>query len=140
MKNYKRISKLIISIFLSVNLAIMPVYASTDIMAYALARYNNILTAELSLGFDTNNIAYCNISVTPYRNCTGIEGYMRLLDSNGNHVASWNLYDYTEPYMVEKTYQAEYGKTYTLTFQGYAYGTGQLFDDIVLSVTATCKD
>ena len=137
---HKKIYKLLTAILLAVNLTMLPVHASEDIRAYALARYNNIMTAELSIAFDTNNVAYCNISITPFSNCTGFEGYMRLLDSNGNHVASWNLYDYTEPYMVEKTCQVEYGKTYTLTFQGYAYGEGKLFDDIVLSVTSTCED
>ena len=136
----KKLLKAFVGILLAMNIMILPVFASNDIIRYAQARYNNIFSAVLTLGFDTNNVAYCNISLTPYENCTGLEGYMRLLDSNGNHVASWNLYDYTEPYMVEKTCQVEYGKTYTLTFQGYAYGEGTLFDDIVLSTTATCED
>ena len=136
----KKICKTIVALLLAMNIMILPVFASNDFIKYAHARYNNIFSADLSLGFDMNNVAYCCISLSPYLYCTGLEGYMRLLDSNGNHVASWNLYDYTEPYMVEKTHQVEYGKTYTLTFQGYAYGEGTMFDDIVLSVTATCKD
>ena len=122
------------------NLMAIQSVASNEIISYAEARYNNIFSADLSLAFDRNNVAYCSITLMPYANCTGLEGYMRLLDSNGRHVASWNLYDYTDPYMIEKTAQVQYGQTYTLTFQGYAYGTGQLFDDIVLSVTATCID
>ena len=140
MKKFKKFHKVVVSVLLAMNLMIMPVFASEGISRYVEARYNNIFSAELSLGFDTKSVAYCCISLTPYVNCTGLEGYMRLLDSEGNHIASWNLSDYTEPYMVEKTHQVEYGKTYILTFQGYAYGEGTLFDDIVLSTTATCED
>ncbi len=132
--------KIFVGILLAIKLMILPVMASSDISAFAEARYNNVVAASLSLGFDKNNVAYCSITLSPYAHCTGLEGYMRLLDSNGDHIASWNVYDYTEPYMIEKTHQVEYGKTYTLTFQGYAYGEGKLFDDIVLSVTATCTD
>lgn len=140
MKKYNRFYKVFVAIILAMNMMAIPAMASNEIISYAEARYNNIFAADLALAFDRNNVAYCNISLMPYANCTGLEGYMRLLDANGDHVASWNLYDYTEPFMVEKTCQVEYGKTYTLTFQGYAYGTGQLFDDIVLSVTSTCTD
>lgn len=136
----KRKIKILIAIMLAAKLMCLPVMASGNISAYAEARYNNVAAASLSLGFDKNNIAYCCITLTPYTICTGLEGYMRLLDENGNHVASWNLYDYTRPYMIEKTCQVEYGKTYTLTFQGYAYGEGTMFDDIVLSTSATCTD
>lgn len=135
-----KIMKFLVLVVLVTNLLSLPVMAEENISACAEARYNNIATAVLTLGFDKSNIAYCSISLVPYANCTGLEGYMRLLDSNGNHVASWNLYDYTEPYMIEKTCQVEYGKTYTLTFQGYAYGEGTMFDDIVLSTSATCTD
>ena len=136
----KKVKIMIASILIATNIMTIPVYAEYIARAGVEARYNNISTALLNLGFDRNNVAYCNISITPFSNCTGMEGYMRLLDSNGQHVASWNVYDYTEPYMIEKTAQVQYGQTYTLTLQGYAYGTGQLFDDIVLSVTATCTD
>ena len=136
----KKLYKILLAFVVVMNIMVVPISASNDIVRSAQARYNNIFAAELTLAFDKNNIAYCNISLMPYSNCTGLEGYMRLLDSNGRHVASWNLYDYTDPYMIEKTAQVQYGQTYTLTFQGYAYGTGQLFDDIVLSVTATCID
>ena len=140
MKKNIKIIKVFVTILVVTKMLSLTVLASDNISAFVEARYNNVAAASLSLGFDKNNVAYCCITLTPYANCTGLEGYMRLLDANGNHVASWNLYDYTEPYMVEKTHQVEYGKTYTLTFQGYAYGEGQLFDDIVLSTTATCED
>lgn len=136
----KRMYKSIIAILLAMNISILPVCASTNLIRRAEARYNNIFSAELTLGFDMNNVAYCCISISPYLYCTGLEGHMRLLDANGNWIQSWNITDYSEPYQVEKTWQVEYGKTYILTFQGYAFGEGTMFDDIVLSVTATCTD
>lgn len=136
----KKICKTLIALVLAMNIMILPISASDEIIRYAQARYNNIFSVDLTLGFDRNCVAYCNISLTPYIHCTGLEGHMRLLDANGNWIMSWNINDHTDPYQVEKTYQVEYGKTYTLTFQGYAFGEGTLFDDIELSVTSTCTD
>ena len=117
----------------------MPIEAE-EMITYRTARWNNIATATLTIGFDSNNIGYFGISVNPYYSCTGLSGQMRLLDENGNLLASWAVYDDVEPYAVERTYQCQEGRTYTLTFQGYAYGDGTTqFDDIVLSVSDTCE-
>ena len=140
MKRVKRIVKTVIAVMMAVNVLVLPICASENIVTYTEPRLNNIFSASLSIGFDTNNVAYCNISVTPYSHCTGFDGIMRLLDADGNQLKSWSISDFTEPYMVEKTWQCEYGKTYTVTFQGYAYGTDSMYDEINLSDTGTCKD
>ena len=105
-----------------------------------MKKYIFILAATLTLGFDTNNVAYCTAAISPYSNCTGFDGIMRLFDSDGNQLKSWSIYDHESPYAVEHTWQCEYGKTYTVTFQGYAYGTNSMYDEINLSNTGTCKD
>ncbi len=135
----KRICKLFLIAVLIVNTMIMPIYAgqvksvSMNLMS---PRYNNISEVTLGLSFDSNNIAYCDIGVIPFQNCSGISGMMRLLDSNGNAVGSWAVTDYESPYSVTRTCQCQAGKEYTLTFQGYAYSNdGTIFDDIVIEVS-----
>lgn len=114
--------------------------SAEDIATCMEPRWNNIVLAALSIGFDSNNIGYFSVSLDPYPSCTGLSGQMRLLDENGNLLASWAIYDDVEPYAVERTYQCQKGRTYTLTFQGYAYGDGNtMFDDIELSVSDTCE-
>ena len=139
----KRIYKLFLIAILSMNIMVMPVYAgqiksvSIDLKS---PRYNNISTASLYLGYDANNVASCSIVVTPFPNCSGISGMMRLLDSNGNAVGSWAVTDYESPYSVTRTCQCQAGKEYTLTFQGYAYSNdGTMFDDIVLEIKNICN-
>lgn len=139
MKVQKKLYKVIIAIILAMNIAVLPVYAMDSATTYIEPRYNNIFSAALTLGFDSNNVAYCTFSLTPYANCTGCDGMMRLFDSSGTQLKSWSISDYTEPYKVEKTWQCEYGETYTLTFQGYAYGSGTTYDDIELSVSDKCE-
>lgn len=102
-------------------------------------RWSNIAGATLTIGFDANNVGYFAITLSPYSSCTGLSGMMRLLDENGNSITSWAIYDDVSPYVVERSYQCEEGKTYTVTFQGYAYGNGSTqFDDINLSTSDTC--
>ena len=123
---------------LAIKVFVLPVNAE-DIVTCAEARWNNIGTAGLSIGFDSNNVGYFSISVGAYASCTGISGQMRLYDENGNLLAGWAIYDDVSPYLVEHTYQCQEGKSYTVTFQGYAYGNGStMYDDINLSVTDTC--
>ena len=139
MKIQKNLVRILILVFLVVNSAIFPVNAE-EMVTCAEPRWNNIGAAALNIGFDANNMGYFTISVAPYASCTGLSGQMRLLDENGNLLASWAIYDDVSPYGVEKTYQCQEGRTYTLTFQGYAYGDGTTqFDDIVLSVSDTCE-
>ena len=125
---------------LSFNIMVQPVLAAGNPVVMSVEpRLNNIASATLSLGFDSNNVAYCCISVSPYSHCTGFDGMMRLFDSDGNQLKSWAVYDHESPYGVENTWQCEEGKTYTVTFQGYAYGTNSTYDEINLSVTDTCE-
>lgn len=138
MKLQKKVMGLLIAVLLMVNTMILSVQAE-EVVTCAEPRWNNIATAALSIGFDSNNIGYFAISLNHYPSCTGLSGQMRLLDGNGNLLASWAIYDDVSPYIVERTYQCQEGRTYTLTFQGYAYGDGNtMFDDIVLSLSDTC--
>lgn len=139
MKVQKKIYKTIIAILLSVNLMVLPVIAADDTIVYVEPRFNNIAMATLSIGFDSNYVAYCELSLSPYSHCTGFDGMMRLFDSNGTQLKSWAISDYESPYCVEKTWQCEYGKTYTVTFQGYAYGTNSMYDEINLSLSDKCE-
>ena len=140
MKLQKKIYKTIIAMILAINIGILPVMAA-DNAATAIVepRLNNIATASLSIGFDANYVAYLDIGLSPYSHCTGFDGMMRLLDADGNLLKSWAISDFESPYDAEKTWQCEYGKTYTVTFQGYAYGNGTMYDEINLSVTDKCE-
>ena len=140
MKIQKKIIGIMLMLSIICKVFVLPVNAAEHVVVYAEPRYNNIARATLSIGFDSNNVGYFGISVSPYASCTGISGQMRLLDENGNLLASWAISDEVSPYMAERTYQCEAGKTYTVTFQGYAYGDGTtIFDDIELSVSDTCE-
>ena len=139
----KKIFSLFLVVMLAMSGMMMPVCAgqiksvNVDLKS---PRYNNISSVTLSLGFDANDVANCSIVVTPFPNCSGISGMMRLLDPNGNAVGSWAVTDYESPYIVERTCQCQAGKEYTLTFQGYAYSNdGTIFDDMVLEVKNTCN-
>ena len=139
MKLQKRMYKGVVALLLAINLMILPVLAAEESIANVEPRFNNIAAATLSIGFDSNYVAYCELSLNPYSNCTGFDGMMRLFDSNGTQLKSWAISDYESPYCVEKTWQCEYGKTYTVTFQGYAYGTNSMYDEINLSLSDKCE-
>lgn len=139
MKMEKKIFGVLLAVLLAANLVVLPVQAE-EVATCAEPRWNNIAVAVLTIGFDSNNMGYFEISLDPYPSCTGLSGQMRLYDENGNLLAGWAIYDDVEPYGVERTYQCQKGRTYTLTFQGYAYGDGNtMFDDIELSVSDTCE-
>lgn len=130
------------------NIVVLPVCADnsvSQILRYEdndqqQARWNNIGAAVLSVGFRADNTGYFGISITPYRNiCTGFDGQLILYDENGGFLKSWAISDFESPYDQERSYQCEDGKTYTIRFQGYAYGNGTMFDEIDLSVTDTCE-
>lgn len=140
MKRQKKLLRIVAAVLLTINMMTVSVCAEDNIAAYVQARYNNVAAATLSMGFDTSNVGYFCITLNPYSHCTGLDGMMRLLDADGNLIKSWAVYDHESPYLVENTWQCEYGKTYTVTFQGYAYGAGTMYDDIVLSVTGSCVD
>ena len=140
MNRTKKLFKTVVAVIIAVNMMILPICANEKVVTCGEPRLNNIFSASLTLGFDTNNVAYCGISVIPYSNCTGFDGIMRLLDADGNQLKSWSISDFESPYDAERTWQCEYGKTYTVTFQGYAYGTNSMYDEINLSNTGTCKD
>ena len=126
MKIQKRIFKTLCAVLIAINMMILSVCALDNSATYVEPRWNNIAVATLTLGFDANNVAYCGFVLSPYSHCTGFDGMMRLLDSNGTLLKSWAVADYESPYAIEKTWQCEEGKTYTVTFQGYAYGTGSM--------------
>lgn len=135
----KRMKTTMGAVVLALGMAVLPVAASDYPVAQMEARWNNISCAALTIGFDDNNVGYFGASVTGYTGCRGFEGQMCLYDENGNFLKSWAISDFESPFDQERTYQCEDGKTYTVTFQGYAYGTGTMYDDIVLSVTDTCE-
>ena len=136
----KKIYKMIIAVILAINIGILPIVAADNIaVASVEPRLNNIASATLSLGFDGDYVAYCGIGLSPYSHCTGFDGIMRFFDENGNQLKSWSISDFERPYDTERTWQCEYGKTYTVTFQGYAYGNGTMYDEINLSVTDLCE-
>lgn len=139
MKKKKRIVGILLAVLISFNLVMVPACAE-DIAVCMEPRWNNIAVATLSMGFDSQNTGYFAISLEPYPSCTGLSGQMRLYDESGNLLAGWAIYDDVSPYLVERTYQCQEGRTYTVTFQGYAYGDGStMYDDINLSVTDTCE-
>lgn len=139
MKLKKQILGLVLVCLIAFRTSFVTVCAE-DIVTCAEPRWNNIAMATLSIGFDANNVGYFEVSLAANPSCTGLSGQMRLLDENGNLLASWAIYDDVRPYGVEKTYQCQKGRTYTLTFQGYAYGDSTtMFDDIVMSATETCN-
>ena len=137
-----RIQKNFYSVMLAFCLVLKMITISVcaeDVAMCMESRWNNIAVANLSIGFDSNNMGYFSISLDYYPSCTGLSGQMRLYDENGTLLAGWAIYDDVSPYGVEKTYQCQSGKTYTVTFQGYAYGNGStMYDDINLSGTDTC--
>ena len=138
MKLQKKLCRMIAVALLAINMMVLPVLAADEVVTCVEPRYNNVFSATLALGFDSNHVAYCELSLNPYANCTGFDGIMRLYDSTGTQLKSWSISDYDSPYCVEKTWQCKYGETYTLSFQGYAYGTGSTYDDINLSLSDIC--
>ena len=139
MKIQKTIGGVLLAILIVSKSFAFSVHAE-EIMTYAEPRWNNIAAATLTIGFDSNNMGHFDISLAPYATCTGLSGQMRLYDESGNLLAGWAIYDDVRPYAVERTYQCQEGKTYTVTFQGYAYGNGStMYDDINLSVSDICE-
>ena len=137
---------------LAVNLGVLPIVAADNLIAQnsvsqvlsvdgTIPCFNNIGSALLTIGFDMNNMVYCGFLISPYENCSGFSGVMKLYDSSGTRLKSWAIVDYEEPYSVENTYQGVYGETYTVTFQGYAYNNaGGMYDELDMAVTDTCID
>ncbi len=143
MKVRKRITKTILAVILTISMTIMPVCAAEQVVtANSIQPYfNNIGSAALTIGFDTNNVVYCCITVDPFSHGSGISGLMKLFDSSGTCLAVWSVSDYERPIGVEHTYQGVYGETYTCTFFGYAYSNNQTPpDELDMSVTGTCVD
>ncbi len=134
----KKILKTLLVVLLAVNMLTVPVSAANKSITSVAPCFNNIGASTLIIGFDENYVGYLNFSIAPYGHCTGFSGVMKLYDSTGNMLKSWAITDQEEPYGVEKTYQCQYGETYTLTFDGYAYGTNSMYDEIHMSVTDTC--
>ena len=103
-------------------------------------RFNNVINATLSIGFNDDNVVFCSISVNQSSNGTGVSGIMKLFDSDGTCLAVWSVSDYERPIGAEFSHQGVYGETYTATFEGYAYSNnGTPPDRLELSTTNTCK-
>lgn len=126
--------KMVLAVLLAVVMMMTPVCAATP-------RYLHTSSVDLTIGFDTSNVVYCDLTVTPYDSASGVSGLMKLYDSDGSLLKAWPVSDYEEPFAVEYTYQGKYRETYTLCFSGYVYGygTGVVPDEIEISVTGKCK-
>ena len=129
--------KTLVALILSISMMTISVCAEGVITPY----FNNVSRASVSIGFDTNNVVYCGLSLAPYSHCTGVSGLMRLYDSDDNCLKIWSVSDYESPFLVENTYQGVYGEEYTVTFTGYAYSNnGTAADRLELAVSAVCED
>ena len=128
----KRILKVLTVVLLMVIFTI-PVSAATP-------RFNNISTASLLMGFDTNYTVYVGLNVSAYSHGSGVSGLVKLFDSEGTCLAIWSVSDYEKPISQEFTYPGVKGETYTATFAGYAYSNnGTPADRLELEYTATCN-
>ena len=128
----KRILKVLTVVFVMVMFTI-PVSAATP-------RFNNISTASLLMGFDTNYTVYVGLDVSAYSHGSGVSGLVKLFDSEGTCLAIWSVSDYEKPIGAEFTYPGVRGETYTATFAGYAYSNnGTPADRLELEITATCN-
>ena len=143
MKVRRSIAKTIFAMMLVMTMTVLPVCAAGQaVTANSIQPYfNNIGSAALTIGFDTNNVVYCGLVVDPFNHGSGVSGIMKLFDSSGTCLAVWSVSDYERPIGVENTYQGVYGETYTCTFFGYAYSNNQTPpDELDMSVTDTCID
>lgn len=129
--------KVVVATLLAMIMMAIPVCAEEAITPY----FNNVGYAAVTIGFDTNNVVYCGLVLTPYSHCSGVSGLMRLYDSDDTCLKIWSVSDYDSPFGVENTYQGVYGEEYTVTFTGYAYSNnGTVADRLELSVSAVCED
>ena len=147
----KNLVKLFLTMIIVASMAIVPVFAADNIGEavitsgnlngdVAVPFYNNVNSVTLTLAFDTNNTVYCGISATPYSHGTGLSGLLKLYDSSGTCLEMWHVSDYERPIIAEFTYPGVRKETYTVTFSGYAYGTGGSYPDLLdLTKTATCN-
>lgn len=132
--------KTIVAVVLAMVMSVLPVCAA-DMSARAVdPRFQHAATVDLIIGFDTSNVVHGTLLVDPYASAAGVSGTMKLYDANGTTLAVWAVSDYSSPFMVENTYQGQYGATYTLYFKGYVYGKNNTAaDSIELQVTGTCN-
>ena len=129
--------KTIVAVVLAMVMMTMPVCAEEAITPY----FSNISRASLTIAFDTSNVVYCTLSVTPFSHGSGVSGLMKLFNSDGTCLEIWSVSDYEKPIAAENTYQGVYGETYTVTFEGYAYSNnGTAPDRLEISTTGTCVD
>ncbi len=132
--------KKIVAVLLAMVMSVLPVCAA-DMSARAVdPRFQHAASVDLTISFDANNVVHGTLLVAPYNSAAGVSGTMKLYDANGNTLAVWPVSDYNSPFMVENTYQCQYGKTYTLYFKGYVYGRNNTAaDPIELQITDTCR-
>lgn len=132
--------KALVAVVLAMVMSVLPVCAA-DMSARAVdPRFQHASSVELIIGFDTNNVVHGTLSVVPYSSAAGVSGTMKLYDASGRTLAVWPVSDYSEPFVVENTYQGQHGATYTLYFKGYVYGRNNTAaDPIELQVTGTCR-
>ena len=90
--------KAIIAVLLAMVMVTMPVCAADDIgLGGIQPYYNNIASAQLTIGFDTNNVVYCTLIFDPYSHGSGVSGLMKLYDSSDTCLAIWSVSDYERP-------------------------------------------
>ena len=137
MENIMKLIKAQLAIILTLVMMSFTICAADNSIS---PRFNNVINATLSVGFNADNVVFCSISVNQSSNGTGVSGIMKLFDSNGTCLAVWSVSDYERPIFQEFSHQGVYGETYTATFEGYAYGiNGTQPDRLELSITDTCK-
>ncbi|MBR3761796.1 MAG: hypothetical protein IKK59_03540 [Lachnospiraceae bacterium] len=142
-KNSVKILKAQMAILLALVMMSFTICAANNNISVAQSvspRFNNVINATLSIGFNDDNVVFCSISVNQSSNGTGVSGIMKLFDSNGTCLAVWSVSDYEGIIFQEFSYQGVYRETYTATFEGYAYSNdGTPPDRLELSITDTCK-
>ena len=137
MENIMKLIKAQLAIILTLVMMSFTICAADNSIS---PRFNNVINATLSVGFNADNVVFCSISVNQSSNGTGVSGIMKLFDSNGTCLAVWSVSDYERPIFQEFSHQGVYGETYTATFEGYAYRKdGTPPDRLELSITDTCK-
>lgn len=140
MKRQKNILMICFAIMVLIYKAILPISAAELFSYYVVEpRAVNVTSFNLNATCDENGTVTIVVSVIPKTSCRGFDGALRLEDASGNFVKSWSVSDFSEPYSIQETWLCESGKTYIVSFQGYAYSNnGGMYDDLVASKTFTC--
>lgn len=98
----------------------------------ATPRFNNIVSATLAIRKDGGDV-HVVLSVDCLKHGSGVSGLVKLYE-NGECVEIWSVSDYEKPIYTSFTYEGKSWKTYSATFEGYAYSNnGTAADRLELS-------